>query len=139
MSAERENAELLRTLWDDVSRRGPAAMRDYFSPNYVRHSSERDYTREEFIQIMIERHEAFPDLVSRTVDVVAQEDRVAYRWESTGTHEGLYQRIPPTHRQVKAQGITISRIIDGQIVEDWASWNKNSVLHSLGILPIATD
>ena len=130
------NAQLVREMWVAVSERGPAAMLDYLAEDYVRHASERDYTREEFVEILTERHEAFPDLRSVTEDVVDGGDRVAYRWSSLGTHRGIYLRIPPTGRPVRAEGITISRCENGLIVEDWASWNKNSVLHSLGILPI---
>jgi predicted ester cyclase len=44
--------------------------------------------------------------------------------------------VPPTHKRITATGITISRLEGGRIVEEWASWNKVSVLHTLGIIPI---
>jgi predicted ester cyclase len=44
--------------------------------------------------------------------------------------------VPPTHKRVTAEGLTISRFSDGRIAEEWASWNKVAVLHRLGIFPI---
>ena len=134
--SDQENAELVRSLWAAVNERGAQAMRDFFAPDYVRHAEQRDYTLEEFIEIIEERQSAFPDNISETVDVIAQGDRVAYRWVSRGTHRGVYRRIPATGRPVQAEGITISRLANGKILEDWASWNKNAVLHSMGTIPI---
>jgi predicted ester cyclase len=48
--------------------------------------------------------------------------------------------VPPTHRPVTFGGITISRFDDdGRIVEDWASWDRVTVLHRLGIVPLDHD
>jgi predicted ester cyclase len=47
--------------------------------------------------------------------------------------------VPPTYRSITFSGMTISRFDpDGRIAEDWASWNRVSVLHSLGIVPLDT-
>jgi len=112
------------------------AVNEYFSATYVRHSSEGDYDRTGFREIIQTLIEGFPDLSTQTVITVAEGNLVAYRWISTGTHLGTYLGVPPTHRTVTATGITISRLANRLIVEDWASWNAVTVLHSLGIIPI---
>lgn len=134
--SEQQNKDIVIEMWREVKSRGVDALLDYLAPDYIRHDAERDYSREEFVGILRERYVAFPDLVSDVSDVLAEGDRVAYRWASQGTHRGAYLGIPPTNRAVQAEGVTISRFENGKIVEDWASWNKNSVLHSLGILPV---
>lgn len=137
MSDKNSNSDIPHALWAAVNEQGPEAMRRWLAPTYVRHGSDRDYTRDEWIEIMLERSRAFPDNRSFVKDVVSDGDKVAYRWSAEGTHSATYLRIPATGRKVAAQGITISRFENGLIQEEWASWNKTSVLHALGILPIA--
>jgi steroid delta-isomerase-like uncharacterized protein len=113
------------------------AMPEFFAEDFVRHSSEGDYSREQFAAVVAALHAGFPDLEARIEDTVVDGDKVAYRWVSDGTHLGEYLGVPPTNRRVRATGITISRFgADGRMVEDWASWNKTSVLHTLGIIPL---
>lgn len=124
-------------LWSRVDNaRDPEAMDGLFAPHYVRHGGTQDLSRDEFKRTLAALHAGFPDLRSEVVNIVEEGDQVAYRWVSTGTHLGTYLGAPPTGRRVTASGITISRFDEGLIVEDWASWNEVSVLHSIGVLPI---
>jgi len=122
--------------WEAFIRKGDATLVDQlFAEDYVRHGS-TDSDREGFKLIMHALHTAFPDLETRPLDVIEQGDRVVYRWESRGTHQGEYLGAPATGKSIVARGITITRLADGRAVEDWSSWNEVSVLHQLGILPI---
>ncbi len=113
-------------------------MDEFFSEEYRRHSDEGTMTREEFRESLARLHEGFPDLTAEVAEVVTDGSTVAYRWTVRGTHEGEYMGAPATGRRVEARGITISRFgEDGRIVEDQASWNRSSVLHQLGIIPIS--
>lgn len=130
--------ERVLQIWREVENEGQLdAMDRHFAADYVRHSEEGSASREEFKQIISDLHVGFPDLEFEVLDVVEEGNKAAYRWRSTGTHDGPYLGVPPTHRRVTATGITISRFDeDGRTAEDWASWNKVSVLHTLGIIPI---
>lgn len=126
----------VRHVWQQVQDSEAKGMQQqFFAADYVRHSTEADYTLDEFVTILRERREAFPDLVTTIEDVVVDGDRVAYRWSSVGHHQGVYLGVPPTGRRVKASGITISRIQKGKFAEDRASWNKVSVLRNLVSFP----
>lgn len=137
MSTPTTNRDILVEAWKaiDVDRRLDA-VDEYFAPGYVRHSAEGDYGLVEYRALLESLHIAFPDLNGTLSEMVAEGDRVAYRWVSVGTHEGSYMGVPPTLKRVTATGINITRLEDGRIVEEWASWNKVSVLHTLGIIPI---
>jgi predicted ester cyclase len=39
--------------------------------------------------------------------------------------------IPPTGKQTKSSGITISRIADGKIVENWWAWDALGLMQQL--------
>jgi len=42
-----------------------------------------------------------------------------------GTHTGSgYEGLPPTGTRVEVRGITICRIVDGRIVEEWSSFSE---------------
>lgn len=128
---EHRNAVLIRDLWSAINEVGAAAILDYCSPNYVRHEASRDYTRSEFMGVLAERFRAFPDSKTETLDLLVDGDRVAYRWVSQGTQTGEYRGISPSGRSIEASGLTITRIDEGKIIEEWALWNKSNVLEHL--------
>jgi predicted ester cyclase len=60
---------------------------------------------------------AFPDVHFSIEDMIAEGDKVAYRWILRGTHQGEFADISPTGKAVIETGITILRIAEGKIVE----------------------
>jgi len=75
--------------------------------------------------------QAFPDRVLIADDMIAVEDKVITRWTWTGTHKGQYLGIEPTGKRVTVTGITISRIEDGKVVEEWEEVNRLGLLKQL--------
>ncbi|PYI96651.1 MAG: cyclase, partial [Verrucomicrobia bacterium] len=49
----------------------------------------------------------------------------------TGTGNGL----PATGKKVEQAGITIWRIVDGKIKEEWSAFDQLSMMQQLGLLP----
>jgi steroid delta-isomerase-like uncharacterized protein len=79
---------------------------------------------------------AFPDLDVTVEDIVAEGDRVVTRWIARGTHQGEIEEFgPPTGRQMELQGITIHRIEDGKIVEEWERYDNLGLMQQLGLVP----
>jgi steroid delta-isomerase-like uncharacterized protein len=79
---------------------------------------------------------AFPDLKRPVEDLVAEGDKVVARWSSVGTHEGDFMGIPPTGKTVTTTGITIFRLEDGKIVEEWSESDMVGMLQQVGALPM---
>jgi predicted ester cyclase len=63
------------------------------------------------------------DLQIRVEDQVSEGERVASRWVAEGHNRGQLIRI---------WGIVISRIEDGEIVEDWAASDNLNLIRQLG-------
>jgi steroid delta-isomerase-like uncharacterized protein len=64
---------------------------------------------------------AFPDLKIVVVDQIAEGDRVATRWTARGTHQGEFQGRSPTGQSATWAGITLARLANGKIIEDWTA------------------
>ncbi len=73
---------------------------------------------EEFKAVITAFRTSFPDLHFTVEEIIAEGDKVAYRWTAHGTHQGEYEGIAPTGKPITATGITILRIVDGKVVED---------------------
>jgi steroid delta-isomerase-like uncharacterized protein len=78
---------------------------------------------------------AFPDLDRQIEDLVAEGDRVVARWTAKGTHLGDFNGMPPTGKFATSSGITIFRIADGKIVEEWSENDLLGLLTQLGAIP----
>ena len=63
------------------------------------------------------------DLSIRVEDQVSEGERVASRWVAEGHNRG---------RAIRIWGIVISRIEDGEIVEDWAASDNLDLIRQLG-------
>lgn len=68
-------------------------------------------------------------------DVIADDDRVVVRWTGTGTHDHEVMGIPPTGKHVEVDAISILRIEDGKIAENWTVWDTLGMLQQLGVVP----
>jgi steroid delta-isomerase-like uncharacterized protein len=75
---------------------------------------------------------SFPDLHFTVEEMIAEGDKVAYRWTARGTHQGEYEGIAPTGKTITSTGITIIRIVDGKVVEDRFESNDSSIREQLG-------
>ena len=77
---------------------------------------------------------AFPDLHFAVEDVVAEGDKVVTRWTLTGTHRGEFDGIPATGRAVRVTGMSLDRIVDGQIAAGFDAWDALGLHRQLGAL-----
>jgi steroid delta-isomerase-like uncharacterized protein len=78
---------------------------------------------------------AIPDLDIRLEDDMAEGDKVVTRWIASGTHQGELMGIAPTGSQVTFTGITIHRIEDAKIVEEWSNWDALGLMQQIGADP----
>jgi predicted ester cyclase len=75
-------------------------------------------TADEFKDIVRSYREAFPDLTLTVRETVTEGDRIAYRWEISGTHQGELHGIAPTGRRFTSSGMTMLLLRDGKVVQD---------------------
>lgn len=78
---------------------------------------------------------AFPNIQGTIDDLVAERDKVAWRWTLRGTHLGSLSDTPPTGKQITITAIEISLFANGKIVEEWAVSDQLGLMQQLGIIP----
>jgi predicted ester cyclase len=77
----------------------------------------------------------FPDLEFVLEQMIAAGDRVMSYCTMHGTHSGAWMGIGPTGRKVSIPIITIHRIEDGKIAEDWVLVGSLILFQQLGLVP----
>jgi predicted ester cyclase len=68
-------------------------------------------------------------------DQIAEGDKVATRWTGRGTHDGDLMGVGPTGKQVTVSGLTLSRIANGKVVEEYTNWDTFGMMQKLGVVP----
>lgn len=77
----------------------------------------------------------FPDIVFSIQEQIAEHDKVASRFEWTGTHSGEFLGIPATGRPVLVWGVVIDRLEDGRIKDTRIIMDTLGLMGQLGVLP----
>jgi predicted ester cyclase len=77
----------------------------------------------------------FPNLNIVAEDVFGEGDKVAVRWRATGTHTADLFGIPPTGKSMNVAGISLVRMSNGKIVEDWVAEDTHGLMKQLGVIP----
>jgi predicted ester cyclase len=76
---------------------------------------------------------AFPDWHEQVLDVFGSGDRVASRYVSTRTHQGVFWGVEPTGRRVEIEEISIFRVAGGRVAEQWCMFDELARLQQLGV------
>ncbi len=103
--------------------------------DFKAHAGGRSATLEEDLTAAKELRKAFPDLRVRVLRVVAENDMVVVQWLARGVNTGAGNGLPATGRSVEVGGITIFRMKDGLIAEEWNSMDTLLMLRQLGLMP----
>ena len=133
MSAE--NKALVRRWFEEVWNQGRVETIDeVFAADGVSHGLGSDMRGPaEFKPFHAAYRQAFPDVHIDIEDMVAEGDKVAFRWTATGTHRGHLMAIAPTGRASRFEGMGIVRLRHGQIVEGWNVYDQLGMFKQLGV------
>ena len=70
-------------------------------------------------------------------EIFSAGDRVVARWIGTGTHQGELMGLAPTGASIAVDAISVFRIEDGKIAEEWTVWDALGLLQQVGAVPAA--
>ena len=133
----RHNINLARKLTKEIYEKGNMdAAYEIIDEDHIFHvPAGADYKsgREGVTRRAVMFRTAFPDLKFNIDQTFAEGDLVAMHWTFRGTHNGQFLGAAPTGKQVNIEGLSMSRIKDGKIVESWGFWDTGQFFQQVGI------
>jgi steroid delta-isomerase-like uncharacterized protein len=136
MSTE-DNKAVIHRLVDGLNQHDAAVVDEVCAPDFAYHdpANPQVHSREDFKQFVTAMIGAFPDLHFSIEDILAEGDRVAYRYTLRATHSGSWRGAPPTGKPITVTAISISRIHEGKIAEGWTNTDALGLVQQLGLIP----
>lgn len=134
MSAE--NKALVRRWFEEVWNKGRiAAIDEMMASDGVAHGLGRDiHGPDAFKQFHATFRNAFPNMHIHLDDLIAEEEKVAFSYTATGTHQGPLMTLAPTGKSSRFTGMGIIRIKNGKVAEGWNVFDQLTMFQQLGAI-----
>jgi len=125
-TTEARNKAIATRVFEEIFNQGRFEVAaEIYSPDFQNHGYRRVVDlKTDQDAVHAEKH-AFPDLRMQVERLIAEGDWVTALWTFRGTHTaGGYAGLPATGTPIEMRGITIWRIVDGKIPEEWSSFDE---------------
>jgi steroid delta-isomerase-like uncharacterized protein len=133
-SLQDQNKALAQRAFAELLSKGQFELAaQLYAKDFVNHGIHRDISLEEDQAALKGWHQAFPDLSIVPATLIADGDLVVVYWIARGTNTGTGNGLPTTGKKVEESGITIWRIVDGKIKEEWSAFDQLSLMQQLGL------
>ena len=137
MSVSEENKALVRRFYEEIDKGNLAILDELVAENYIDHnppplpglSSGREGLKQAFRIFQ----QATPG-AHHIEEQIAEGDKVVTRLTSVGKHEGDLPGAPRTGNDMKMTSITIQRVADGKLVENWSEKDVLGFLKQIGAM-----
>jgi predicted ester cyclase len=123
-----------RVFEDIYNRRDFAAASEIYAPGFINHGEARDHSLAEDLAASRGWCAAFPDLHVTVEKSVAEGDLVTFLWTAEGTNTGTGNGLHASGEHVKLRGISIWRVANGRLAEEWSAFDEDRVLRATGAL-----
>jgi steroid delta-isomerase-like uncharacterized protein len=140
MATTEQNKELIRRTFGTLNEQDRDGFTELLADDVVFHDTSEDVRG---LDAVVEYHwnffEAFPDLEFTVEDLVEEDDEVAFRFTTSGTHEGAFRGIEPTGKEVEISEMGIVHVEDGECAEVWIQGDELGLLEQLGVVERPTE
>ena len=127
---------LARQVIEAVNSGEIESLKEWFTHDFVWHfSSTTIMNKEQFLAFIQTIKKSFPDFVFTIEDIMAENDKVCMRLVATGTHQGVFQGLAPTHKRFRIIGFGQYNLTHGKISEGWEHLDESGELQQLGAVP----
>jgi steroid delta-isomerase-like uncharacterized protein len=124
-SQEARNKAVAGRVFEEIFNQGKFQVADeIYAKDFVNHGLHRNVDLQEDQAAVHGEKKAFPDLKMTVILMVAEGDLVTVVWVFRGTNTSAGYGLPPTGVKVELRGITVWRIVDGKIREEWTSFDQ---------------
>ena len=135
VEADAPNKRLVARMHEDLlATRDPALVDEFFAEDFESHNMPPGFPagREGVRRFFASFADGLSELDVSVDVVLAEDDLVAVRTTTRGTHTGPLLGIAATGRRLEIDGTDIVRVRDGRIVEHWGLTNTVGALEQVG-------
>jgi predicted ester cyclase len=133
--ADRNKAVVRRVFTEILSQGKFEVASEIYAKDYVNHDAAKDLNFDESEAVDHGWRAAFPDLEFTVERELAEGDFVTVVWRGRGTNTGTGNGLIATGKKAEGRGISIFRVVDGRIEEEWTETNQLLILRQLGLFP----
>lgn len=132
-----DNIKFYSQTWEAVINEGRINLLDTaFSKNIVLHTSPTEIKGIDSAKKYYANYvTGFSNRQFIVKDIFGQGDQLVKYWEFKGTHTGDFFGIKATGKTVDVIGATITRIVNGKIVEERDFFDNLEFFQQLGLIP----
>jgi steroid delta-isomerase-like uncharacterized protein len=125
-----ENKALARRFLEAQAKGDMETLDELMAPNFVDRSllPGQKPGREDYKQSLADMLAVFENTSFNIEAQIAEGDQVVSRYRGTSVHRGRFLGVDPTGQETSYSGITIHRIADGKIVEEWGESDNLEVV-----------
>ena len=132
-----QNKQLVRRAFDEVWNKGNLDnLEEMFAADFVRHFPGMPELEglDDFRESSVGHRASFPDWQEEVLHLIAENDLVAAQFRSTATHQGKFMGKAATGNKINIYEMTIFRIADGKIAEQWLIPDRLSLTKQLEVV-----
>src|ERR1700733_7205105 len=133
--AEKNKATVRRVFTDILSQGKFEVAAEIYAKDFVNHEPVKDLGFDESQAVDRGWRAAFPDLEVTIEREIAEGDFVTVLWRGRGTNTGIGNGLNATGKKAEGRGISVFRVVDGRIKEEWTETSQLLILRQLGLFP----
>jgi steroid delta-isomerase-like uncharacterized protein len=135
MNQNEEYKRIVRQFTECLNTGDLGLCDDVLSEDFVFHNYRGTFNgREAFGNLVKTVREGFPDIRFEILDQAVDGNKVVNRITVSGTHEGEFNSVPPTNKQVSWSGMGFFYLEDGKITESWSEFDTLGMFTQLGVV-----
>ena len=135
MSSVEPLREVIRQLADTFNnpQNRESSYFDFYDDSLIIHGFPPNLptNKEGFKQFINLLWNAFPDIKIMFDDIIIEGNKVACRYNLTGTHKGEFMDLQPTDKQFRVNGMTVFSFRDTKCIERWNLVDMMSLMEKL--------
>jgi len=133
--ADKNKAVVLRIFTDILSQGKFEVAAEVYAKDFVNHGTTKDLGYDESQALDHGWRAAFPDLEMTVEREIAEGDFVTVLWRARGTNTGSGNGLNATGKKTEGRGISVFRVADGRVTEEWTEYSQVLILRQLGLFP----
>ena len=124
---ERNKAVAVRVFEEIFNQGRFQAADEIYARDFINHGLHRDADLKEDQAAARWEKTVCPDLHMTVLQTMAEGDRVSVVWIASGTQTARLGWLPPTGAHIELRGISVWRIADGRIHDEWTAFDMSGV------------